>query len=102
MNKLKVFTHGIDLFRDNFIYFFIADEEKDENLCAYFDEDDCRFAYVYYYDENNKVMIRALNDRECPPKVMILTSPNLKKKLHFMFLIEFNYFRYLFWVLFLE
>ncbi|GLV41732.1 myospheroid [Carabus blaptoides fortunei] len=49
-----------------------ADEEKDENLCAYYDEDDCRFAYVYWYDENNKVMIKAQQDRECPPKVFIL------------------------------
>lgn len=47
----------------------VADEEKDENLCAYYDEDDCRFAYVYWYDENNKVMIKAQEERECPPKV---------------------------------
>ncbi|KAE8742436.1 hypothetical protein FOCC_FOCC011990 [Frankliniella occidentalis] len=48
-----------------------ADEEKDENLCAYYDEDDCRFAYVYTYDENGKVEIRAQQERECPPQVYI-------------------------------
>lgn len=48
-----------------------ADEEKDENLCAYYDEDDCRFAYVYTYDETGKVEIRAQQERECPPQVYI-------------------------------
>lgn len=43
-------------------------EDNDENLCAYYDEDDCRFAYVYYY-KDDKVEIRAQKERECPPKV---------------------------------
>ncbi|XP_077302935.1 position-specific antigen beta subunit myospheroid isoform X2 [Arctopsyche grandis] len=48
-----------------------AHEEKDEHLCAYYDEDDCRFAFVYSYDENEKVLIRAQENRECPPTVFL-------------------------------
>ncbi|KAK6631132.1 hypothetical protein RUM43_014228 [Polyplax serrata] len=49
-----------------------ANEERDENLCAYYDEEDCRFAYVYGYDELGKVYVRAQEKRDCPPKVYIL------------------------------
>lgn len=45
-----------------------VNEDNDENLCAYYDEEDCRFAYVYYY-KDDKVEIRAQKERECPPKV---------------------------------
>jgi len=47
-------------------------EDLDENFCAYYDEDDCRFAYVYSYDEKGKVFIKAQQERECPPQVYIL------------------------------
>lgn len=47
-------------------------EDLDENFCAYYDEDDCRFAYVYSYDEKGKIVIKAQKDRECPPHVYIL------------------------------
>lgn len=46
-------------------------ESNEENLCTYYDEDDCRFAYVYYFDEN-EVRIRAQEKPECPPKVFLL------------------------------
>nr|CAD7426152.1 unnamed protein product [Timema monikensis] len=49
-----------------------ADEEKDEILCTYYDEDDCRFAYVYTYDNDKKVIVRAQKERECPPEIHIL------------------------------
>lgn len=49
-----------------------ASEENDENLCAYYDEDDCRFAYVYSYDPQGKVVVRAQQERECPAQVYIL------------------------------
>lgn len=49
-----------------------ANEEKDENLCAFYDEDDCRFAYVYAYDEMGKVVVRAQEKRECPPQIYVL------------------------------
>jgi len=54
------------------VYFFTADEDKDENLCAFYDEDDCRFAYVYAWDETGKIVVRAQEQRECPPQVYIL------------------------------
>jgi integrin beta 1 len=49
-----------------------ADEDKDENLCAFYDEDDCRFAYVYAWDETGKIVVRAQEQRECPPTPYIL------------------------------
>lgn len=49
-----------------------ANEENDENLCAYYDEDDCRFAYVYSYDPQGKVVVRAQEERECPAQVYVL------------------------------
>lgn len=44
-------------------------EENDENLCADYDEEDCRYAFVYYFDKDYKVHVRAQEERECPPKV---------------------------------
>lgn len=52
-----------------FIFIILANEDKDENLCSYYDADDCRFAYVYSYDQSGKVIIRAQEERECPPQV---------------------------------
>lgn len=57
----------------NLIFYLIsANEENDENLCAYYDDEDCRFAYVYAYDEQGKVYVRAQKEKECPPEVYIL------------------------------
>lgn len=64
----------------------IADEEKDEHLCAYYDEDDCRFAFVYSYDEEEKVIIRTQEKRECPPQVLT------KFLIEFYYLYYFNFF----------
>jgi len=41
-------------------------------LCAYYDEDDCRFAYVYTYSDNNTLIVRAQEERECPPEIHVL------------------------------
>ncbi|KAF6209301.1 hypothetical protein GE061_015046 [Apolygus lucorum] len=49
-----------------------ADESKDENFCAYYDEEDCRYTYVYTYDEKGKLLVRAQKDKECPPEVYVL------------------------------
>lgn len=35
-------------------------------MCSYYDNDDCRYTYVYYYDQNGKIRIRAQEKRECP------------------------------------
>lgn len=50
-----------------------VDEKKDEHVCTFYDEDDCRFQFVYS-DNNNgdKVEVRAQQERECPPKVFML------------------------------
>nr|XP_023020280.1 integrin beta-PS isoform X1 [Leptinotarsa decemlineata]XP_023020284.1 integrin beta-PS isoform X1 [Leptinotarsa decemlineata] len=48
----------------------IANEEN-EILCAYYDEDECRFTYVYYFDNENKIQVRAQQERECPDKVYV-------------------------------
>lgn len=49
-----------------------ANEDKDENLCAYFDEEGCKFEYVYAFDNQGKIILRAQENRECPPHVYIL------------------------------
>lgn len=55
-----------------FILIFLADENKDENMCSYYDDDDCRYTYVYYYDANGKEKVRAQEERECPPQVRFM------------------------------
>lgn len=49
-----------------------ADEEKDEYLCTFYDEDDCRFQFVYTEKEDDKVEVKAQKERECPHKVFML------------------------------
>uniref|UniRef100_A0A1B0CHL5 Integrin beta n=2 Tax=Endopterygota TaxID=33392 RepID=A0A1B0CHL5_LUTLO len=49
-----------------------ADETKDEVLCTFYDEDDCRFQFVYTDRDDDKVVVRAQEERECPPKVFML------------------------------
>lgn len=41
-------------------------------MCSYYDQDDCRFAYVYTYDQSGKIVIRAQEERECPPQVYFM------------------------------
>lgn len=49
------------------------DEEKDEHLCTFYDEDDCRFQFVYTdHVDDEKIDVRAQKERECPPKVFML------------------------------
>ncbi|CAH1118909.1 unnamed protein product [Phaedon cochleariae] len=49
----------------------VTANEETEVLCAYYDEDECRFTYVYYFDNENKIQIRAQQERECPDKVYV-------------------------------
>lgn len=50
-----------------------AKEENEEVLCSlFYDEDDCSFAYLYYFDEQNRVVVKAQQERKCPPKVFLL------------------------------
>ena len=47
-------------------------EEEGERLCTFFDEDDCRFKFVYGYDEDKEPVVRVQQTLECPPKLDIL------------------------------
>jgi len=54
----------------------LDDEDKDEHLCTFYDEDDCRYQFVYNeIGEKNTVVtlkVRAQENPECPPKVFLL------------------------------
>ncbi|CAL4140762.1 unnamed protein product, partial [Meganyctiphanes norvegica] len=47
-------------------------EEEGERLCTFFDENDCRFTFVYGYDVNKEPVVRVQQTLECPPKLDIL------------------------------
>lgn len=53
------------------LIFFLADESKDENLCAFSDEEDCKYAFVYTYDDKGVLVVRAQKERQCPSEVFI-------------------------------
>ncbi|XP_042890913.1 multiple epidermal growth factor-like domains protein 10 isoform X2 [Penaeus japonicus] len=42
-------------------------EHEGERLCSYFDENDCRFHFVYGYDEYRQPLVRVQRTLECPP-----------------------------------
>lgn len=63
-NNIYVFSQNINI--------LLANEDKDENMCSYYDTEDCRFAYVYSYDQSGKIIIRAQEERECPPQVYFM------------------------------
>ncbi|XP_062141727.1 integrin beta-PS isoform X2 [Drosophila sulfurigaster albostrigata] len=46
------------------------DEDKDEQLCVFFDEDDCKFTFKY--SEVGELVVHAQEEKECPPKVFML------------------------------
>lgn len=46
------------------------DERKDEQMCTFFDEDDCRFEFKY--SEQGELIVHAQEEKECPPKVFML------------------------------
>jgi len=50
----------------------IVDVDNDEVPCFGTDEDDCKYNFVYYYNETNCLQVRAQNERECPPQVYML------------------------------
>lgn len=46
-----------------------VNENKDEYLCSVYDEDGCRFQFVYSYNKfDDKVEVRAQQKRVCPSK----------------------------------
>ncbi|XP_034672073.1 integrin beta-PS isoform X2 [Drosophila subobscura] len=46
------------------------DEHKDEQMCTFFDEDDCKF--MFKYSEQGELVVHAQEEKECPPKVFML------------------------------
>lgn len=66
-----------------------SEEEGNEIFCAYFDEDECRFSYVYYFDKDNKIQVRAQEERECQAKVGcfgFLNSVNNRRMIIYRFM----------------
>ncbi|KAI8035233.1 integrin beta-PS isoform X2 [Drosophila gunungcola] len=47
-----------------------VDEHKDEQMCTFFDEDDCKF--MFKYSEQGELIVHAQEEKECPPKVFML------------------------------
>lgn len=52
------------------LYFMIiANEEEDEFPCAGYDEQDCRYVFVYKKYNLTHYIVQAQKERECPAKV---------------------------------
>ncbi|KAI9588865.1 integrin beta-PS isoform X2 [Glossina fuscipes] len=49
----------------------VINETKDELLCMFYDEDDCKFTFKYS-EADDKIEVHAQQERECPPKVFML------------------------------
>ncbi|XP_055388340.1 integrin beta-PS isoform X2 [Condylostylus longicornis] len=50
----------------------VHDEENDEQLCQFYDEDDCKFVFKYREVGSEKIEVHAEKERKCPPKVFVL------------------------------
>nr|XP_016942202.1 integrin beta-PS isoform X1 [Drosophila suzukii]XP_036675853.1 integrin beta-PS isoform X1 [Drosophila suzukii]XP_036675854.1 integrin beta-PS isoform X1 [Drosophila suzukii] len=48
------------------------DEHKDEQICTFFDEDDCKFMFKYSEVQGEGLKVHAQETKECPPKVFML------------------------------
>lgn len=53
------------------ICYVTENQENDEILCTFIDEDDCRFYFVYYFDDQKKIHVKVQTHRECPQPVSI-------------------------------
>lgn len=47
-------------------------EKNNEGLCIFKDDDDCKFTFVYRYEENKEPEVRVQETKECPPPINIL------------------------------
>ncbi|XP_037802014.1 kielin/chordin-like protein [Penaeus monodon] len=45
------------------------EETEGDRLCTFFDENECRFYFVYGYDEDRVPVVRVQQTLECPPSV---------------------------------
>lgn len=50
----------------------VSERNKDERLCTFTDDDDCRMYFVYGYDDNNQLEVRVQRTKDCPPIINIL------------------------------
>lgn len=50
----------------------IVDVDNDQVACYGTDENDCKYTFVYYYDDQNCLQVRAQEDPDCPPPVYVL------------------------------
>ena len=50
---------------------YVAVEDNMNIFCSFIDERDCRFMYTYAIDHKT-VVIKALQNKECPPQANIL------------------------------
>lgn len=48
-----------------------VDEESDEHFCMFYDENDCRFQFVYN-DHDEKIVVKAQQELDCPPRIWML------------------------------
>lgn len=49
----------------------LVDDKKDEQYCTFYDENDCKFAFVYS-EVDGKLIVRAQEKLECPPIIWLL------------------------------
>lgn len=48
-------------------------DEKDEHICTFYDEKDCKFQFVYNDRDEDHIIVRAQAKKECPPEIFILS-----------------------------
>lgn len=58
------------------MFSLLDNEDNDEHLCTFYDEDECRYQFVYnetvVKDGTVTLGVRAQENPECPPKVFLL------------------------------
>lgn len=49
-----------------------VNEENGDHLCIFYDENDCRFEFIYNDSEVDKIKVTAKEDLECPTEIFVL------------------------------
>ena len=47
-----------------------VDVDNDEIGCYGYDEQDCKYYFVYYYDDINNLKVRVQKQKECPTQII--------------------------------
>ncbi|XP_047479420.1 kielin/chordin-like protein [Penaeus chinensis] len=58
--------HQCTLFNSTVVQ-VVGVEAEEDRLCTFFDENDCRFLFVYGYDKDRHPFVRVQQTLECPP-----------------------------------